>query len=133
MQNILKSYIECALWSSTDTITAEALELEQFTNYEIGENFNFDDVFNEDDIAPETLKMMESEISDFLAFCKREGIDHSEWSEAQFGHDFWLTRNGHGSGFWDRGLAMGETLTEAAKTFGSACLYVGNDALVYQS
>lgn len=23
-------------------------------------------------------------------------------AEAAFGHDFWLTRNGHGSGFWDR-------------------------------
>ena len=23
---------------------------------------------------------------------------------AQIGHDLWLTRNGHGAGFWDRGL-----------------------------
>lgn len=32
----------------------------------------------------------------------------------QAGHDFWLTRNGHGAGFWDRGLGdAGDTLTRA--------------------
>lgn len=28
--------------------------------------------------------------------------------EAQAGHDFWLTRNGHGTGFWDRPEIYGE-------------------------
>lgn len=33
----------------------------------------------------------------------------------QFGHDFFLTRNRHGAGFWDRGYgAIGERLTELA-------------------
>lgn len=39
------------------------------------------------------------------------------WERA--GHDFWLTRNGHGAGFWDRGLGdLGDRLTEAAKVYG---------------
>lgn len=43
--------------------------------------------------------------------------DASSWA----GHDLWLTRNGHGAGFWDRGLgALGERLSEAAKGYGSA-------------
>ena len=29
-------------------------------------------------------------------------IDLSEFDPAQVGHDLWLTRNGHGVGFWDR-------------------------------
>lgn len=38
---------------------------------------------------------------------------------AQHGHDFALTRNGHGAGFWDRGYGeVGERLTESAKVYG---------------
>ena len=37
--------------------------------------------------------------------------------EACAGHDFWLTRQHHGVGFWDRGLSVGRALTEAAHEF----------------
>jgi hypothetical protein len=30
--------------------------------------------------------------------------DMFTYSESQAAVDFWLTRNGHGAGFWDRGL-----------------------------
>lgn len=50
----------------------------------------------------------------------------------QFGHDFWLTRNRHGVGFWDRGLGgLGQQLTHHAHKFGSRYAYQGDDALVY--
>lgn len=39
-------------------------------------------------------------------------------SAAQCGHDFVLTANGHGAGFWDRGLgAVGDRLTEATRGY----------------
>ena len=43
-----------------------------------------------------------------------------EWSSAELaGHDFALTRNGHGTGFWDRGLGeMGDMLSEECKPYG---------------
>lgn len=45
----------------------------------------------------------------------------SDLSLEQVAHDFVLTRNGHGTGFWDRGLgAVGLRLTDAAKAYGSA-------------
>tara|TARA_R110000803_G_scaffold162836_1_gene226526 strand:- start:86 stop:430 length:345 start_codon:yes stop_codon:yes gene_type:complete len=41
---------------------------------------------------------------------------------AQAGHDFWLTRNGHGTGFWDRvdvyGDYRAEQLSVNAEAFG---------------
>ena len=38
---------------------------------------------------------------------------------AQAGHDFALTRNGHGAGFWDHGAGeAGDALTESAEWFG---------------
>lgn len=41
----------------------------------------------------------------------------------QNGHDFWLTRNGHGCGFWDRGYGdVGKALSKACKVYGEAYL-----------
>lgn len=54
------------------------------------------------------------------------------YNEAQAGHDFWLTRNRHGAGFWDRGLAqVGELLTAAAHTFPEVSPYVGDNGEVF--
>lgn len=43
-----------------------------------------------------------------------------EWSRAELaGHDFALTRNGHGAGFWDRGLGrIGDMLTKECEPYG---------------
>ena len=48
------------------------------------------------------------------------------------GHDFWLTRNRHGSGFWDEDIGdVGRQLTEAACACGECNLYVGDDQRIY--
>ena len=52
--------------------------------------------------------------------------------EEQAGHDFWLTRNGEGAGFWDRGLGdVGEDLTKACRKYKSCYLYIGDDKRLY--
>jgi hypothetical protein len=120
MDETTRAYIECALWSSTDNADetgGEPLD----ANYGPG------------DLAAETLATMAREVADFAEYVEREGIDRSAWGDPAFGHDFWLTRNGHGAGFWDRGHGEpGEQLTRAAKTYGEATLYVGDDGLIYQ-
>ena len=111
---ILKQYIICALWSSTD---------------EEGEPL--DAVYSIDDVAPATLKQMEDEVADFVE-SNEALLTESGQSDEQIGHDFWLTRNGHGAGFWDRGLgAIGDALTKASKSYGSSDLYIGDDGLIY--
>ena len=58
-------------------------------------------------------------------------------AEAAFGHDFALTRNGHGCGFWDRdseGLPkfLGDALTRVChKKFHECNLYIGDDGKAY--
>lgn len=56
------------------------------------------------------------------------------WSPASlWGHDFTLTMNRHGAGFWDRGETSGaaERLTAmCVSTYGA---YVGDDGLIYIS
>lgn len=51
----------------------------------------------------------------------------------QAAHDFWLTRNGHGCGFWDGDWdePQGSRLTAAAERFGECCVYVGDDGLLH--
>lgn len=44
--------------------------------------------------------------------------------DACAGHDFWLSRNGHGTGFWDRGLSVGDELHQAASACGMVSLSV---------
>jgi hypothetical protein len=55
----------------------------------------------------------------------------------QAGHDLWLTRNGQGTGFWDRpevwGAEGADILTRCAKSMGSTDAYAGDDGLVYFS
>lgn len=64
------------------------------------------------------------------------------WSPSQFGTDFLLTRNHHGTGFWDRAptsdcstckryYRVGQKLTAIAHTFCEMVAYVGDDGLVY--
>ena len=46
------------------------------------------------------------------------------WTPEQIGHDFILTTNGHGTGFWDRGLPYGKELTELCEPFGTISAYL---------
>jgi hypothetical protein len=83
------------------------------------------------DIAPATLEQMAQDCSSFQdtfgALLESSGQDSE-----QSGHDFWLTRNGHGAGFWDRGLGqIGQRLTEAAKSYGEYDLYIGDDGKIH--
>ncbi|MDP2262666.1 MAG: hypothetical protein Q8K24_05855 [Hydrogenophaga sp.] len=78
-----------------------------------------------------------SDVADFLALCADNGTleqyaDRQAVDWQQFGIDFWLTRNGHGAGFWDRGLSeLGDKLSESAKSMGGRDIYQGDDGLIY--
>lgn len=63
-------------------------------------------------------------LADCNSFVEKADSLLDELTEEQIGHDFWLTRCGHGSGFWDRGLGeVGDKLTAICKEFQhSMCL-----------
>lgn len=116
--DFLKQYIETALWSSTDESTPQGGE-------------PLDKNYGPEDLVPETLERM---TKDCEAFQKLAGPLLSERDESHGGHDFWLTRNGHGAGFWDGDWPKyGDHLTELSKTFGEQDLYVGDDGKIYIS
>jgi len=105
-------YIVTALWSSTDD-NGEPL----------------DDDYSIYDISEKCLNQMKADCAKFQAENWNDIVD----DPSQAGHDFWLTRNGHGAGFWDGDWPkeVGERLTEASKAFGEVDLYVGDDGLIY--
>ena len=98
------AYITCALWSSTDD-----------------DGNPLDDGRDTDDIAPRALADMQRDCAAFYAanaaHIHCEGApqakgdptaSESEREAAKAGHDFWLTRNGHGTAF---GMATGRNPT----------------------
>lgn len=51
------------------------------------------------------------DVADFVTACgglATQAFAAIGYSPERFGHDFWLTRCGHGAGFWDRDELMGE-------------------------
>lgn len=85
-----------------------------------------------DELAEETLALLEKEASVFY----NENHKLFTGNEAQAGHDFWLTRNRHGSGYWDIDNVYGDhaqTLTDKAHKAGERTLYYGDDGKIYQA
>jgi hypothetical protein len=94
-----------------------------------------EDSFTLEDISEETLEEQKAQCEDFLSdpavseffdILSDEGIRLA-------GHDFWLTRNRHGAGFWDGDWpeSWGDRLTERSHAYGEVDLYVGDDGLIY--
>jgi hypothetical protein len=64
---------------------------------------------------PQSVEQAKEDIQSFVAM-NQNLLEQSGQTPEQIGHDFWLTRQGHGAGFWDRGLGkIGDQLTENIK------------------
>ena len=116
---MLRHYIATALWSSTDE------------SDECGGD-PLDDNYGVDDLADETLAGMAEDCAEFERQARHVLDKIEDLDYGLVGHDFWLTRNGHGAGFWDGNWgAFGDELTELCKPFGECYLYVGDDGMIY--
>jgi hypothetical protein len=123
-EEFIYGYMECALWSSADD-----------------KDNPLDSQFSIGDLPQETRERMEKDCLAFIEKCRSENLNpfpeyanFKECSDAAYsGHDFWLTRNGHGAGYWDGDLPdpLGEQLTAIADTFPHCDLYVGDDGKLY--
>lgn len=122
-EHFIDAYITCAMWSSTDG----------------DENPLDDDGRTARDIDPDAQHKMAVDCIDFMNANETDLALYSEQIDtsrdpamALAGHDFWLTRNGHGAGFWDRDLGeLGERLTRAAEAWGACNLYLDDDGVIY--
>jgi hypothetical protein len=112
MDKFTQAYVECALWDEIDS-----------DDTPLGHKYTVND------LSTSTRLQMIEDCELFQALHKD---DLSKLSEEQGGIDFWLTRNRHGTGFWDRGLVeVGDRLTKAANSFQVVSLYVGDDGQIH--
>ena len=120
-REFFRAYVEAALWSSCD-------DNEGYLDESIG-------VF-EGNISLSCYLSMARDCKQFLDYAKDElnQLDYTcnEYTTSDLaGHDFWLTKEGHGAGFWDRGLGeLGDKLTINAQSFSSSYLYIDDGGML---
>ena len=120
LDEFTRSYIATMLWSTSDESDDQGGE-------------PLDRNYTESDLAPETLARIVADCAAFQAEMDGTISDSlSDWERA--GHDFWLTRNGHGCGFWDGDWPEPHAtkLTNASKRFGVVYVYVA-DGQIYMT
>jgi hypothetical protein len=127
LEDFFDSYVGAALWSSNDESDESGGE-------------PMDSNYGPEDIAEETEDKMVADCKKFLdkAWPILEEAPDEIGGEPRIemaGYHFWLTRNGHGAGFWDGRWPkeIGEKLTKLSKSFGEYNLYVGDDGVIYGS
>jgi len=115
IDDFTRGYITAALWAETDD-----------------KEWPLDDRFDIGDLDDSLLvhmvadcKKFQAENAAMLERACEEYPAHECTPQEYAGHDFWLTRRGHGCGFWDGDLSdeVGDTLTAAAKKYHDINLY----------
>jgi len=108
------AYLEAALWASS-----------------VGDGEDpLDKSYTVEDFTQEAVDQAVKDANDFIR-SNRKDLEAASSDRSQHGHDFWLTRNRHGAGFWDRGYgAFGDRLTEAAHAYGEINAYADEDGKV---
>ncbi len=134
MEYSLDTSLDHELWSSLDLFTQGYIESMMWTLTD--EDGHSLDYLGLHDIAPEAIEKCRAVCAEFQEMNREDldqASDESHRDDSSHGHDFWLTRNHHGAGFWDRGYdeTLGEALTTAAHAYGEAYACVGDDGLVY--
>ena len=109
-----RGYIIAAFWSSNED-----------------DGTPMDAKYSIDDISPVSLAIIKADCETFWR--ANAGLLAKAGNDSQNGHDYWLTRNGHGTGFWDRGYpdAVGDRLTEICRVAGEKYLCVGDDGQIH--
>lgn len=111
LKEFIDGYINCLAWCGMLEIgyNPETMEGEHTTIFEeFGDDYCLDS---------ELIAQIEKDCNEFYK-CNKNKLDcmigkNYDWQCA--GHDFYLTRNRHGAGFWDRGMGIvGDKLTKRA-------------------
>jgi hypothetical protein len=112
IDEILNSYLETALWAE-----------------ESEENNLKDKTIN--DVDKESVVNSKIEIYNFIKKAQQEAPDElSTYDSKMLGHNLWLSRNGHGAGFFDDN---NDKLQNLARSIKPVDIYLGNDGKVYIS
>lgn len=122
LETVLDAYIVAALWATTNEDDGDPL----------------DDNYSRRDISEESIDKARDDCRKFIManghlVSKRDnGPTPEAFSDA--GHDFFMTRQGHGAGFWDGDWpdwCKPDELIDYCHEVGEICPYVGDDGKIY--
>lgn len=114
----IAGYMEAALFAETAT-TQDGEDLEHLDGYE----------FNA--LATHEMRHHCAEFMDRFPLLLAGVTAAPDYGYIEAGRDLWFTRQGHGVGFWDRGLGKpGDALSDAARSLGELSLYIDDNGQV---
>ena len=120
MGTIAKHFLIAALWTATDEDSCPLDKTYSVTD------FSEESVVKAEAFVHEFIETHKADVEMYLAL---PGIN-----DEQFGHDLYLTSNGHGTGFWDRDNIpqdLAERLSAACRAAKSHDVLVGDDGKLY--
>ena len=110
VNKILNSYLETAIWAEE----SDENDLQGKTIQDIDKNSKANSAI---------------EIYQFLQKAQQEASDElNTYDEEAIGHNLWLSRNGHGAGFFDDN---NDKLQNLARNMKPVDIYLGNDNKIY--
>ncbi len=146
LNEIMKGYIEAALWTEEERLNDERQSNDVTTNdYDDEEGESQEEIrfmkimknnlqtkpfesFSREDIDPNSLIQAYLDIKKFITTAGSLAITEALEANDRFqlGMDFWLTRNRHGAGFFDHSYDNEQQLT-TAQNLKEVDLYIGDD------
>lgn len=128
LATMVSSYLKAGLWAGTTVELADESEVQSIP---LDDLYDIDQCVNRWD-AEADCKSFIVQAWPLLTWWRTAG-DFGSWE--QIGHDFLLTRDHHGTGFWDRGnvtdyyvQSTGRKLSDIAHTFGDSGFEVEDES-----
>jgi hypothetical protein len=104
--------------------------------YNISEKDCLDDHFDIEDFSIDSLISARDDVDQFFKRLRTAGLlDQARecYGDSHIAFHFWLTRQGHGAGFWDGDYGdIGDQLTDVADLSGTVTYGLGEDGKIHQ-
>ena len=147
LSDVTVQYLETILWAETVSLPVPEEELVNgcmdvdldHPLCGVSKSDHLDDHFCINDFTVELLERAERDCVKFFDRAKAAGLierAHRFADDTTIAYDFWLTRQGHGAGFWDGNYRddvddVGSALSPVAVEFGECSVIIGEDGRVH--
>jgi hypothetical protein len=134
-----QQYLETILWAETVSLPWSESALndgcapvtDDHILYGVEEGAPLDKYFSIWDFTRESVREALTDLASFFSILQEKGIYETALEygdDTDIAHNFWLTRNRHGAGFWDGDYGnIGDALTEVAHSFGERYILVNEE------
>lgn len=144
LNEILKGYLEAALWTEEERLKddydseygynedeyneddEEESELDKLVRIQTQFNSKPFETFMTEDLEGDSKVQAYLDMKKFIQLAGKDAVEEAIQDQGLFrlGMDIWLTRNGHGSGFFDHSYEHEKELMDAGHSLKSVDLYI---------